>query len=90
MFFRFNVGEGEGGLTDTEAEKSPLDNDVNEDGSPKYIIGPEDELIINDPTLLLSREQSAEPPTKEDLSKTYRFAGLHGWLPLLKFKIWAQ
>lgn len=87
MFFQFKEvkisEDGEAGFSGLPPE------DVNPDGSPKYISGPEGELIINDPSLLISREVSGEPPSKEDISLMSRF--INGrWWPFAQIKFWAD
>lgn len=82
MFFSFKIPSS------PEPEPKSVDPEINKDGEPKYI-QMEDAFIINDPELLLSKEVSTEPPTKEDIKRVMKFSGHLGWIPLTAFREWA-
>jgi len=90
MFFDF--GEKAKGPEDTSGTQVGTEQQeqgsFNEDGSPKYLMGPEGELIINDYALLLGKEEHKEPPAPEDLASTLKFV-LGQWFPLSAFREWA-
>lgn len=81
MFFNYKMPPGEdtlNGRAGSEGKTSGIE--MNSAGEPLYIQGPEGELVINDPSLLLSKETHKEPPLKEDIDSTLVLTNI-GWIP---------
>lgn len=82
MFFRIDPNQFDKG-----PKQAPNPEDVNPDGSPKYVHCPDGTVIINDPSLLISKELHDTPPSQEDLDKTE--FGVNGmWIPLQAMDFW--
>jgi hypothetical protein len=65
MFFEFKVGP-DGVHVNEQPQPTP---EQMEQELPEYIQGPEGELIINRKDLLLSKTESEESPSDEEISK---------------------
>lgn len=85
MFFNVKTPKQEEG---TSASESSEKSEPEKEPLLQCLIGPEGETIINEPSLLLGKEISKEPPTLDDLIRTLKFTSL-GWVPLANFQVWS-
>jgi hypothetical protein len=87
MFFNIHIDPQPQDKASAKTEEKS--SEKNRDGEPMYLTGREGELIINDPTLLVSKEYSTSPPDVEALDRTSVLTNI-GWVPCSKVAAYCQ